>query len=103
MSFRPREPVLANRGTFSRLVAAALLSVPVSWAVARYDHAKLARWLSEPDVEQTRYIHFLQQLSFGKVLMDFLVAAMLFVLAVEGIAYLLRGKRRSSDAAGGAV
>jgi len=94
---------MAKNGTLSRLVAAALLSVPLSWAFTRHEHAKLVRWVAEASVEQTRYVHFLQRISFGGAFVLFLVTTALFVLAIEGIAYLLRGGWRVDGAAGRAV
>ena len=82
---------MVKNGTLSRLVAAALLSFPLSWAFTRYEHAKLVRWLTEASVEQTRYIHFLQGMSFGRAFIGLLVMTALFVLTIEGIAYVLRG------------
>ncbi len=93
---------MAKNGPLSRLIAAALLSVPLSWTFTRYEHAKLDRWLTQASVEQTRYVHLLQWVSFGRAFVVFLVVTSMLVLAIEGIAYFLRG-RGGDGGAGRAV
>ncbi len=78
---------------FSRVVAGALLSLPVAAWFAIQSHKRLARWTAAPQAMQAEYLHDLQQhLSFTRDAVPLLILFIVLVLCIEGLAYVFRGK-----------
>jgi hypothetical protein len=81
------------KALLSRVAAAALLSLPVAAWFAIQTHKRLARWAAAPQAMQAEYLHDLQQhLSFARNAVFLLILFVIFVLCVEGLAYVFRGK-----------
>jgi uncharacterized membrane protein YbaN (DUF454 family) len=81
------------KGLLSRVVAAALLSLPVAAWFAIQSHKRLARWAAAPQAMEAEYLQDLRQhLSFTRDAVPLVLLFVILVLCIEGLAYVFRGR-----------
>ena len=81
-----------TRALLSRIAAAALLSLPLAGWFTFRTQQRLARWAADPQGAQAAYLQELQRLlSIPREVVLLLIVSIMFVLCIEGTAYLLRG------------
>jgi hypothetical protein len=85
-----------SRPLLMRLLAAALLAVPVAFLFFTREQARLTEWTNNPQAAQTVYMNFLRHNSIGLALFVSLVLIVGVTVVVEAFSCVLSGGWRHS-------
>ena len=85
-----------SRPLLMRLLAAALLAVPVAFLFFRHEQARLTDWINDTQAAQTVYMNSLRHNSIGRALFASLVLIVGITVVVEALSFVFNGGWRHS-------
>lgn len=81
-----------SKAFLSRIAAAVVFSLPLTWWFTWRTEQRVAHWLADPQGAHAAYVQELQRaLSFRRDVVFVMIVCITFVLCIEGLAYVFRG------------